>query len=217
MCLLQTKLQNRQLCGISFPPSEIEKPSIHIPLYNISTCAYMLISPPCQKCSTQTHTHAHTHAHAKTLNSVATRRRRGWRADRACSTFPSDRAEGIKTVSNSESAWKEGVGRQGLCGLCLHWALRTRTGSQLISPCHHNSPQRARQHDSFDSQGIMAWLLLGTVCFRVRLMDLSSCYMSRSLLSVCTENSEHQTSFFFWLQDLMDTCVLLFIFGDDVM
>lgn len=61
--------------------------------------------------------------HTNTLNS-ATTRRRGWRADRACSTFPSDRAEGIKTVSNSESVWQEGVGQWGLCGLCLHWALQ---------------------------------------------------------------------------------------------
>lgn len=52
--------------------------------------------------------------------------------DTACSTFPSDRTQGIKTVSNSESARQEGVGQWGLCVLFLHWILQTRSDSRLI-------------------------------------------------------------------------------------
>lgn len=76
----------------------------------------------------------HTHAQKLTngLDGAATGRR-GWRADRACSTFPSDSAERIKTVSNSESAWQDGVDQQGLGGLCLRWAFQAWTGSLLLS------------------------------------------------------------------------------------
>lgn len=56
----------------------------------------------------------------------------GWKADTACSTFPSDRTQGIKTVSNSESAQQEGVGRWGLYAFCDHRALQTWRGSQHI-------------------------------------------------------------------------------------
>lgn len=54
--------------------------------------------------------HTETHIYTLTRNSIATGRR-GWWADGACSTFPSDGAEGIKTVSNSESTQQEGVGQ----------------------------------------------------------------------------------------------------------
>lgn len=68
-----------------------------------------------------------------------------WRADRACSTFPSDRTEGIKTVSNIESLRQEGAGQRGLRGLCLR---RTSDAARLFagSPQLSQLCQSGRRH-----------------------------------------------------------------------
>lgn len=86
----------------------------------------------------------------------------GWRADRACSTFPSDRAEGIKTVSNSEPVRQEGVGQQGLSGLCLHWALQNVDGLLVHFPSYSMA---AVLGERANTVAPILWTSLRTVSF----------------------------------------------------
>lgn len=66
----------------------------------------------------------HTVSHSSVLPAEG-----GWRrADRACSTFPSDGTEGIKTVSNIESVRQEGAGQWRFASV----GLQTHPGSELV-------------------------------------------------------------------------------------